>query len=171
MKLLTASTALLCLVVGFLGVTAIYAADEGTAEERYVDSKLEDDKQAIESLCGYVVGETTFARFQEDFTGYFTRNNARDPNAGPGVLLRPLKWKKNVAVPADKSDLAIQMFGKDEVPAELTPYVTGAYLLGHPKPETTALTYDQNPDGFNAIAVLQFKDGVLSMLETPACDE
>ncbi len=159
------------------GLAAVSAADETPVDDGMVDESAQepamdaDDARAKEALCSYVVGETEFRVFQDDFAGYFTRANASNPNAGPGILLRPLKWKKNIDAPPEKGHLLAAMFGKEKIPDELTPYVSGAYALGHPKPDSTASYYDQDPDSFNALAVLLFQEGVLTQLEAPLCDD
>jgi hypothetical protein len=157
------------LAAAFIVIGAAFAVEQGGSAGGQVDPRRNDDQRAMNLLCGYVVGKTTFAVFQRDFGGYFTRSRALDPGGGPGVLLKPLKWQKVVNVPLDKTNLATQMPGQELVPAELTPYVTGAYVLGHPKPDSTALFYDQDPDSFNALVVLMFKDGLLAELEAPLC--
>jgi hypothetical protein len=129
------------------------------------------DEQAQASLCSYVVGETTFNTFQNDFTGYFTRQSSRDPDSAPGLLLKPLFWEKSVSAPPDKAHLMMAMFGKESVPEELTPYVSGKYLLGHLLPGKPSTMYQLSPDSFSVLAALAFKDGVLAGMEFTGCPQ
>jgi hypothetical protein len=87
------------------------------------------------------------------------------------LLLKPLKRDKTVNAPADKGCLMMEMFGKDQLPADLARYLRGGYVLRHRKQNTSALFYDQDPDSFNVIAVLLFKDGLLAQLQGPSCHD
>ena len=112
------------------------AAERGLPPPAIIgQAAVSDDDEAMRYLCSLEIGISTFDDFQGAFGHYFTRETALDPLLAPGRLVKPLTFSKRIDVPPERMDLAIKsmnsMMGRDRVPSELTPYVTGRYVFGH----------------------------------------
>jgi hypothetical protein len=155
------------LIFGLAFAASVMASAQS---DKAADPDSTADDAALEHICSYVEKETTFGEFQSHFGDYFTRAATSNPDSIPGVLFKPLKWEKQVNAPPEKSTLLMQMFGSSRVPDGLTPYVTGAYVLGYRNPGSEgAISYDQSPESFTVLAALLFQDGILTRLEHTDC--